>query len=110
MEIIISQSHPSITRGGESKALSDLPPRFWVQRPKCKIIVGKKTIAYRQKMQLIEQSYNREEKACMVITYNANMTPAARRQRRRCRLIDYFRGIEYNVIVGMKDIFCRLQR
>ena len=29
---------------------------------KCKIIVGKKTIAYRQKMQPIEQSYNREGK------------------------------------------------
>ncbi len=29
---------------------------------KCKIIVDKKTIAYRQKMQPIEQSYNREGK------------------------------------------------
>ena len=50
----------------QSQLIIKVPEIFYTNTTgggtKCKIIVGKKTIAYRQKMQPIEQSYNREGK------------------------------------------------
>ena len=50
----------------QSQLIIKVPEIFYTNTTgggtKCKIIVGKKTIAYRQKMQPIEQSYKSEEK------------------------------------------------
>ena len=57
---IFPPSHPGITRESERKALSDLPPRFWVQRRRCRrraiALRGSSMVYYKAKRGGMESS------------------------------------------------------